>query len=105
MADDDNFDIDIYGDENADFVAEPQPQEDHKQQGTDDDTGIASQILEKSIPNAQANCVLGPSSDGTWTETPNYWSVALTARESPSSHRSRLGISAQPDMLRWRLLS
>lgn len=39
MADDDNFDIDIYGDENQDFQPEPQPAEPQKQEGTDYSTG------------------------------------------------------------------
>lgn len=41
----------------------------------DDQTGVAAEILGKAIPDAQANCALGPSQDGSWTETPNYWSV------------------------------
>lgn len=38
MADDDNFDIDIYGDENQDFQPEPQPAEPQKQERTDHST-------------------------------------------------------------------
>lgn len=40
MADDDNFDIDIYGDDEQDLKPEPQPEEDQKQQGTDYDPGL-----------------------------------------------------------------
>jgi hypothetical protein len=44
----------------------------------DDPTGISGQILDLSIPNANKNCVFGPSSDGSWTETPNYWYFGTT---------------------------
>lgn len=40
MADDDNFDIDIYGDEEQDLKPEPQPQEDQKQEGTNYEAGL-----------------------------------------------------------------
>lgn len=39
----------------------------------DDPTGMAQQILGLTIPNAQQGCVNGPSTDGTWSETANYW--------------------------------
>ena len=40
MADDDNFDIDIYGDDEQDLKPEPQPEEEQKQQDTDYNTGL-----------------------------------------------------------------
>ncbi len=39
----------------------------------DDPTGMAAQMLNYTIPNALEGCVLGPSGDGTWSETANYW--------------------------------
>ncbi|EJD54513.1 hypothetical protein AURDEDRAFT_110122 [Auricularia subglabra TFB-10046 SS5] len=51
----------------------------------DDQSGIASQILDNSIANAKKNCVLGPSSDGTWTETPNYWYFGTTGHAEMAS--------------------
>jgi hypothetical protein len=39
----------------------------------DDTSGIARPLLEAAVTNAAANCVNGPSKDGTWVETPNYW--------------------------------
>ncbi|KZO98789.1 hypothetical protein CALVIDRAFT_544643 [Calocera viscosa TUFC12733] len=39
----------------------------------DDPTGTAAQILSYTVSNAQANCAQAPSSDGTWSETANYW--------------------------------
>lgn len=44
----------------------------------EDTTGTAEQILALSIPNAQTNCVFGVSSDGTWSETANYWYFGTT---------------------------
>ncbi|KAI0756806.1 chondroitin AC/alginate lyase [Daedaleopsis nitida] len=44
----------------------------------DDDSGIAEQILAKTVPNAVQNCVLAVSSDGTWAETANYWYFGIT---------------------------
>ncbi|GAB7353505.1 hypothetical protein MBLNU459_g3952t1 [Dothideomycetes sp. NU459] len=50
MADDDNFDIDIYGDENPDFQPEPQATEPEKQQDSDHSTapngdGVVEQAI------------------------------------------------------------
>jgi hypothetical protein len=42
----------------------------------DDPTGIAAQVLATSIPNAASTCTSAVSSDGTWSETSDYWSVA-----------------------------
>ncbi|EJD45784.1 hypothetical protein AURDEDRAFT_114063 [Auricularia subglabra TFB-10046 SS5] len=44
----------------------------------DDPTGIAEQILDQTVENAKTACVFGPSSDGSWTETPNYWYFGTT---------------------------
>lgn len=41
----------------------------------DDNSGIAQTILARTIENAQGGCAHAPSTDGSWTETPNYWSV------------------------------
>ncbi|KAJ1308261.1 hypothetical protein OPQ81_003976 [Rhizoctonia solani] len=51
----------------------------------DDPTGIAQTMLGLTIPNAQKNCALAPSSDGTWSETPNYWYFGTTAHSEMSS--------------------
>ncbi|PCH33933.1 hypothetical protein WOLCODRAFT_135402 [Wolfiporia cocos MD-104 SS10] len=44
----------------------------------DDDTGLAEQVLQLTIPNAMLNCAQAVSSDGTWQETPNYWYFGVT---------------------------
>ncbi|CAE7102255.1 unnamed protein product, partial [Rhizoctonia solani] len=51
----------------------------------DDPTGTAETMLGLTIPNAQKNCALGPSSDGTWSETPNYWYFGTTAHAEMAS--------------------
>ncbi|QRV83275.1 heparinase II/III family protein [Ceratobasidium sp. AG-Ba] len=51
----------------------------------DDPTGTAETMLGLTIPNAQKNCALGPSSDGTWSETPNYWYFGTTGHAEMSS--------------------
>jgi hypothetical protein len=52
----------------------------------DDPTGWATQILGLTVPNLAQNCAFGPSSDGTWSETPNYWYFGTTGHaESASS--------------------
>ncbi len=51
----------------------------------DDTSGIAEQILGFTIPNAKANCAFGPSSDGTWSETPNYWYFGTTGHAEMAS--------------------
>ncbi|GAA96245.1 hypothetical protein E5Q_02909 [Mixia osmundae IAM 14324] len=40
---------------------------------SEDPTGIAAQVLGYTIPNAQQNCAFGVTSDGTWSETSDYW--------------------------------
>ncbi|KAI0652050.1 chondroitin AC/alginate lyase [Trametes meyenii] len=44
----------------------------------DDTTDLAQQILAKTIPNALQNCIFAVSSDGTWSETANYWYFGTT---------------------------
>jgi hypothetical protein len=51
----------------------------------DDTTGIAAQLLALTVPNALKNCALAPSSDGTWSETANYWYFGTTAHAELSS--------------------
>ncbi|KAH7104948.1 chondroitin AC/alginate lyase [Auriculariales sp. MPI-PUGE-AT-0066] len=51
----------------------------------DDTSGLAEQVLAKTIPNANENCVLGPSTDGTWQETPNYWYFGTTGHAELTS--------------------
>jgi hypothetical protein len=51
----------------------------------DDTTDIARQLLERTVDNAKQQCVLGPSEDGTWSETPNYWYFGITGHAEMSS--------------------
>ncbi|CCA69124.1 hypothetical protein PIIN_03024 [Serendipita indica DSM 11827] len=51
----------------------------------DDTTGTASQLLERAVPNAVANCAFVPSSDGTGSETANYWEFAITGMSELTS--------------------
>lgn len=51
----------------------------------DDTTGISGQMLDKAIPNAQLNCAQGPSTDGTWSETANYWYFGTTGHAEMTS--------------------
>lgn len=51
----------------------------------DDTTGTAEEILGYTIPNAKEACAFGPSSDGTWAETANYWYFGTTAHAEMSS--------------------
>ncbi|EAU92705.1 heparinase II/III family protein [Coprinopsis cinerea okayama7 len=44
----------------------------------DDATGVAEEILGLTVDNARENCALGPSDDGTWSETKNYWYFGTT---------------------------
>ncbi|KAF8519151.1 chondroitin AC/alginate lyase [Hysterangium stoloniferum] len=51
----------------------------------DDPTGQAQQMLSLTIPNANKNCVMGPSTDGTWSETANYWYFGTTGHAEMTS--------------------
>lgn len=44
----------------------------------DDTTGVATSVLQKTIPNAQANCFEAVRTDGTWAETSDYWYFGTT---------------------------
>ncbi|KAL0951431.1 hypothetical protein HGRIS_008123 [Hohenbuehelia grisea] len=44
----------------------------------DDTTGVARQLLGLTVDNAKQNCAQGPSTDGTWSETANYWYFGTT---------------------------
>lgn len=46
----------------------------------DDTTGTAETLLANTIPNANLNCIWGASSDGTWSETSDYWYFAVTGQ-------------------------
>jgi hypothetical protein len=39
----------------------------------EDPTGVSARILGYTVPNAAVAVSMAPSSDGTWSETPNYW--------------------------------
>lgn len=51
----------------------------------DDTTGIAEYLLGQTINNALANCVFGVTTDGTWTETANYWYFGTTGHAEMAS--------------------
>lgn len=51
----------------------------------DDPTDTASKMLGLAIPNAQKNCAQGPSTDGTWSETANYWYFGTTGHAEMTS--------------------
>ncbi|KIK56064.1 hypothetical protein GYMLUDRAFT_248066 [Collybiopsis luxurians FD-317 M1] len=44
----------------------------------DDTTGTAEQLLGLTVNNALNNCAGGPTSDGTWSETQDYWYFGTT---------------------------
>lgn len=51
----------------------------------DDTSGTAEAILAQSIPNALRNCIFAVSSDGTWSETANYWYFGTTGHAEMTS--------------------
>jgi hypothetical protein len=51
----------------------------------DDTSGSAETLLGKTIPNAVQNCVFGVTSDGSWTETANYWYFGTTGHAEMTS--------------------
>ncbi|KAI0778396.1 chondroitin AC/alginate lyase [Trametes elegans] len=51
----------------------------------DDTTGTAEQILGKTVDNAKENCAMAPSTDGTWSETANYWYFGTTGHAEMAS--------------------
>jgi len=44
----------------------------------DDPSGTAEQLLGLTVDNAKGNCAFAVSSDGTWSETANYWYFGTT---------------------------
>lgn len=71
----------------------------------DDPTGLAAEVLALTVPNAAANCAQAPSSDGTWSETANYWFVfrclVLFFSVTYLMTSMWLGTSELPDTFRW----
>ncbi|EIW64257.1 uncharacterized protein TRAVEDRAFT_68108 [Trametes versicolor FP-101664 SS1] len=58
----------------------------------DDTTGTAAQILGKTVDNAKANCAMAVSTDGSWSETANYWYFGTTGHaEMAASLKSATG--------------
>lgn len=51
----------------------------------DDTSGYSETLLGKTIPNALQNCVFGVTSDGSWTETANYWYFGTTGHAEMTS--------------------
>ncbi|KIY45778.1 hypothetical protein FISHEDRAFT_48820 [Fistulina hepatica ATCC 64428] len=51
----------------------------------DDTTGVAESLLNYTVPNAKQNCAFAPSSDGTWSETANYWYFGTTGHAEMAS--------------------
>lgn len=51
----------------------------------DDTTGIAQQLLSMTVTNALQNCALAPSSDGSWSETNDYWYFGSTGHAEMAS--------------------
>jgi len=51
----------------------------------DDTSGIPEKILGMTVNNAKQNCALGPSDDGTWSETANYWYFGTTGHAEMTS--------------------
>lgn len=51
----------------------------------DDTSGIPEALLGLTIPNALQNCIQAVTSDGTWTETPNYWYFGTTGHAEMTS--------------------
>jgi hypothetical protein len=51
----------------------------------EDPTGIAARILGYTVANAPNNCGMASSSDGSWSETANYWYFGTYAMASMSA--------------------
>lgn len=51
----------------------------------DDTSGTASQLLGLTIDNAKQNCAMAVSSDGSWSETANYWYFGTTGHAEMSA--------------------
>lgn len=69
----------------------------------DDTSGFASQLLGLTVNNAKENCAFAVSSDGTWSETADYWYFGATGHaEMASSLMTATGsdydlLSVNPD--------
>jgi len=51
----------------------------------DDTTGVASNLLGKTVANARANCVRAVVSDGSWAESTHYWYFGTTGHAEMAS--------------------
>ncbi|KAJ7442257.1 chondroitin AC/alginate lyase [Mycena latifolia] len=51
----------------------------------DDTTGTAKQLLGLTVNNAKENCAFAVSSDGTWSETADYWYFGTTGHAEMAS--------------------
>ncbi|KAI0048326.1 heparinase II/III family protein [Auriscalpium vulgare] len=51
----------------------------------DDTTNNAASLLAVTINDAKQNCAQGPSDDGTWSETANYWYFGTTGHAEMTS--------------------
>ncbi|KAJ7434212.1 hypothetical protein B0H11DRAFT_1938807 [Mycena galericulata] len=51
----------------------------------DDTSGFAQQLLGITVNNAKENCAFAVSSDGTWSETNDYWYFGSTGHAEMSS--------------------
>ncbi|KAH9857969.1 chondroitin AC/alginate lyase [Lenzites betulinus] len=51
----------------------------------DDTTGVAAQLLGMTIDNAKSNCAMAVTSDGSWSETANYWYFGTTGHAEMSA--------------------
>jgi hypothetical protein len=51
----------------------------------DDTTGTAEYLLGQTVNNALNNCIFGVTTDGTWTETANYWYFGTTGHAEMAS--------------------
>ena len=51
----------------------------------EDPTGLAKKILGYTVANAPNNCGMASSSDGSWSETANYWYFGTYAHASMSA--------------------
>lgn len=51
----------------------------------DASTSIATQLLGLTVPNAVQNCAQAVTTDGTWTETANYWYFGTTGHAEMSA--------------------
>ncbi|KAH7067840.1 chondroitin AC/alginate lyase [Auriculariales sp. MPI-PUGE-AT-0066] len=51
----------------------------------DDTSDIVERVLSETITNAVSTCVMAPTSDGTWRESPNYWYFGTTGHAELTS--------------------